>query len=76
MVANQGQGWVLWLRNNLAELAAHTIYSVRERWLRIWKGKTGGRGEGVSHRRELPWRSPGQCLKRWTDNLRLCTATW
>jgi hypothetical protein len=39
MVANRGQGWVLWLRNNLAELAAHSIYSVRERWFRILKGR-------------------------------------
>jgi hypothetical protein len=30
MVANRGRGLVLWLRNNLAELAVHSIYSIRE----------------------------------------------
>ena len=33
MVANRRRGLVLWLRNNLAELAVHSIYSIRERWL-------------------------------------------
>jgi hypothetical protein len=37
---------VLWLRNNLAEPTVHTIYSLRERWLRILKGKADGRREG------------------------------
>jgi hypothetical protein len=33
MVANRRRGLVLWLCNNLAELAVHSIYSIRERWL-------------------------------------------
>jgi hypothetical protein len=46
MVANRRQGQVLWLRDNLTELAAHSIYSVRGWWLRILKEKAGGRREG------------------------------
>jgi hypothetical protein len=33
MVANRRRGLVLWLHNNLAELAVHSIYSICERWL-------------------------------------------
>jgi hypothetical protein len=47
------QGRVLWLRDNLTELATYLIYSVRKRWLRILKGKAGGRRKGVSHRHRL-----------------------
>jgi hypothetical protein len=46
MEANRRQGQVLWLRDNLTELAAHSIYSVRGRWLQILKEKAGGRREG------------------------------
>jgi hypothetical protein len=28
MVANRGHGWMLWLHDNLAELATPSIYSV------------------------------------------------
>jgi hypothetical protein len=76
MVANRGQGWMLWLRDNLAKLAAPSVYSVWGRWLWILKGEDRRSKRGVSHRRELLWRSPGQRLRRWTDYLRLSTATW
>jgi hypothetical protein len=33
MVANRGRGLALWLCNNLENLAMHSIYSIRERWL-------------------------------------------
>jgi hypothetical protein len=49
MVANWRRGLVLLLRKNLAELAVHSNYSIRERWLRIWKREAGSRREGVSH---------------------------
>jgi hypothetical protein len=45
MVANQRQGRVLWLRDDLVELAAPSIYSARGRWLRILKEKAGSRRE-------------------------------
>jgi hypothetical protein len=51
-------------------------YSVLGWWLRILKGEDQRSKRGVSHQRELPWRSPGQRLTRWTDYLRLSTATW
>jgi hypothetical protein len=35
--ANRRQGRVLWLRDNLMELAAPSIYSVRERWRLIFE---------------------------------------
>jgi hypothetical protein len=76
MVANRGQGWMSWLRDNLAELATPSIFSVWRRWLRILKGEDRWSKTGVSHRRELPWRSSGQRLRRWTDYLRLSTTTW
>jgi hypothetical protein len=47
-VANRRRGLVLLLRNNLAELMVHSIYSLQERWLRILKKKAGGRREGES----------------------------
>jgi hypothetical protein len=46
MVANQERGLALWLRNKLMELDVHSIYSIRERWLRIWKREAGGRRGG------------------------------
>jgi hypothetical protein len=76
VVANRRRRLVLWLHNNLPELAVHSIYSIQEQWLRIWKRKAGGRREGVSHQRELPWRSPGQHHRRWTSYLWQFTATW
>jgi hypothetical protein len=60
---------VLWLRNNLAELVVYSIYSIHERWLRIWKRKPSGRREGVSHRRELPWHSLVYGLRRSLPSL-------
>jgi hypothetical protein len=42
MVANRRQGRVLWLRDNLTELAAPSIYSVRERWRLILRSCVGG----------------------------------
>jgi hypothetical protein len=75
MVDDQRRGRVLWFRDNLMELATHSIYSVRERWLRILKEKAGGRREGVSHRRGLSWLSPWQSLRRWMDLLTRFTMT-
>jgi hypothetical protein len=46
MVDDRRRGRVLWLRDNLTELTTHSIYSVREQWLRTLKGKAGGRREG------------------------------
>jgi hypothetical protein len=46
MVANRGQGLTLWLRNKLMELVVHSIYSICERWLQIWKREAGGRRGG------------------------------
>jgi hypothetical protein len=69
MVDDRRRGRVLWLRDNLTELATHSIYSVREWWLRILMEKAGGRREEVSHRRRLSWVSPWQSLRRWTDLL-------
>jgi hypothetical protein len=42
---------VLWLRNNLAELMVHSIYSIREWWLRIGRRKlaVGERGESPAN---------------------------
>jgi hypothetical protein len=48
MVANRRQGRVLLLRDDPTELAACSIYSVRGRWLRIWKRSAGDRREGRS----------------------------
>jgi hypothetical protein len=36
---------VLWLRDNLTELVAHSIYSVRGRWRLILRSCAGGRRE-------------------------------
>jgi hypothetical protein len=36
---------VLWLRGNLTELAAPSIYSVREQWWLILRSCAGGRRE-------------------------------
>jgi hypothetical protein len=76
MVANRGQRWMLWLRDNLAELAAPSIYSVWGWWLWILKGGDRRSKREVSHWRELSWHSPGQHLRRWTDYLQLSTVTW
>jgi hypothetical protein len=43
VVANQRQGWVLWLRDNLTELAVPSIYSVLERWRLILRSCASGR---------------------------------
>jgi hypothetical protein len=67
---------VLWLRNNLVELTMHSIYSLQERWVRIWDEEGWRPERGVSHRRGLSWLSPGQRLRRWTNYLRRFTATW
>jgi hypothetical protein len=37
---------VLWLRDNLTKLAAHSIYSVLRRWRLILRRRAGGRREG------------------------------
>jgi hypothetical protein len=59
VVANRGQGWMLWLGDNIAEQTVLSIYKGAKRWCRILKGgDRRSRGE-VSHRRELSWRSPG-----------------
>jgi hypothetical protein len=39
---------VSWLRNRLTEQAAHSIYSVCKRWLRIWERQAGGRSKDES----------------------------
>jgi hypothetical protein len=57
LVANRRRGLEHWARNNLAEQAGASIYRGFERWLRIWKGGAGSRGEGMSHRGILPWHS-------------------
>jgi hypothetical protein len=45
-VDDQRQGRVRWLRDNLTKLAAHSIYSVRERRRLILRSCAGGRREG------------------------------
>jgi hypothetical protein len=37
---------VLWLRDNLTELVAHSIYSVLRWWRLILRRRAGGRREG------------------------------
>jgi hypothetical protein len=41
-VANQRREWVLWICDKITEPSMHSIYSPRQRWLRILKRKVGG----------------------------------
>jgi hypothetical protein len=46
VVDDRRRGMGLWLRNNLAELMVHSIYSLRERWLQILEKRAGDRRKG------------------------------
>jgi hypothetical protein len=63
-VANRWQERVLRLGDDLTQQTVPSIYSVLERWPVNSMETRGGRKEGMSHRRVLPWHSPAEGLRR------------
>jgi hypothetical protein len=63
-VTNRRQERVLGLGDDPTQQTVLSIYSGAKRWPENLVKTCGGRKEGVSHRRVLPWHSPVEELRQ------------